>query len=119
MGGLRHQSSHSALNIPKVNINEEYGILHSISSDDENDEFEPKLRDDPDIPLTETGDVRRSFPFVRSIDFTKPIDTRIRTSIRGSQDFESIDKLKVIKKPVNSYQNTKFARKRTIGEFLD
>jgi hypothetical protein len=68
-----------------VNINEEYCVLHSISSeDDEEDEFQFKSRKDPDIPATETSDVKKSFPFVRSMDFSKPIETRIRTSIRAS-----------------------------------
>ena len=103
-----------------MNINEEYCVLHSISSEeDEEDEFQFKSRKDPDLPPTETSDVRRSFPFVRSLDFTKPMQTRIRTTIRGSIDFENTEKLKIVKKPVNPYKINMDTRKKTKGEFIE
>lgn len=48
---------------------------------------------DPDIPVSEDQEVKKKFPFVTSIQYGKPIDTRLRASIRTKQEFDSVDKL--------------------------
>lgn len=86
-----------------ININDEYSVLHSMDSQPNLDKFDfdkdfsktrPNFsKKDPDIPITEDQEVQKKFPFVKSIEYGKPIETRLRASIRTKQDFESIDKL--------------------------
>ena len=81
---------------------------------------------DPDIPLAEDNEVKKHFPFVRSIDYGKPIDTRLRASIRTKQDFDSIEKLNDLGpeeveriRSFNPYKVNKNLRKISKGGYGD
>ena len=120
-----------------ININDEYSVLHSMASKpvfEVYDEFDmgmnitrPYLsKRDPDIPLEEDNEVQKHFPFVRSIDYGKPIETRLRASIRTKQDFDSIEKLNDLgpeeverRRTYNPYTVNKALRKASKGGFGD
>ena len=77
----------------KVNINYEYDDIQSMKSRPDLDRFDELDMDytrtipnfsnkDPDIPITEDLEVHKKFPFVRSLEYGKPIETRLRASMR-------------------------------------
>jgi len=52
--------------------------------------LKPKMsKKDPDIPQQETKDILQDFPFVQALDFKRPIETRLRATVRTKLDFEN------------------------------